>query len=137
MANRLNLVQLMGNLGRDAELRYLSNGQPKVEFTLAVDDSYKPKGGGDWVEQTQWMNIVMWGDQAERMSDQLTKGTPVYVQGKIQNRSWDDDAGVKHYRTEIIANQVAVLVRPPKREEGQAPKGRQSRSESSEALPFE
>lgn len=112
---RLNRVELIGNLGKNGELRYLANGQPKIEFTMAVDDSYKK--GNDWVNQSQWFNVVLWGDQAERMAQQLTKGTPVFVEGKLTTRSWDDDQGQKHYRTEIVARTIAVLVRPPKRDD--------------------
>lgn len=126
---RLNSIQLIGNLGKEAELRYLANGQPKVEFSLAVDDSYKK--GNDWVNQTQWFNVVFWGDQAERMVQQLTKGTPVFVAGKLTTRSWDDDKGQKHYRTEIIARQVAIMVRPPKHDEPTR------RVEDPDDLPFE
>lgn len=127
---KLNRVELIGNLGRDGELRYLASGQPKIEFTIATDDSYKGKDG-KWVDQSQWMNVVLWGDQAERMSQQLTKGTPVYVEGKLTTRSWDDDKGQKHYKTEIVARQVAVLVRPPKRDEAQ------TYSQDPDDLPFE
>jgi single-strand DNA-binding protein len=104
----LNKVMLIGNTGRDAELRYTANGTAQSQFSLAVN--HRRKGAsGDWEDATEWFNIVVFGDQAERTSQWITKGKQLYVEGRLQTRSWDDDQGVKHYRTEVIANQVLFL----------------------------
>lgn len=111
---RLNRVQLIGNLGKDAELRYTANGQPRLEFSLAVNDSYKK--GDDWVDQTEWFNIVAWGDMAEACAG-IEKGTPAFVEGKFKTRSWDGNDGQKHYKSEVIASIIRPLVKPPSREQ--------------------
>jgi len=104
----LNKVMLIGNTGRDAELRYTANGTAQSQFSLAVN--YRRRGAsGDWEDATEWVNIVVFGDQAERTSQYITKGRQLYVEGRLQTRTWDDDQGVKHYRTEVIANQVLLL----------------------------
>jgi len=104
----LNKVMLIGNSGKDAELRYTANGTAQSQFSLAVN--YRRKGAsGDWEEATEWFNIVVFGDQAERTSQYITKGKQLYIEGRLQTRTWDDDQGVKHYRTEVIANQVLFL----------------------------
>lgn len=104
----LNKVMLIGNAGKDAELRYTANGTAQSQFSLAVN--FRRKGvSGDWEEATEWFNIVVFGDQAERISQYVTKGKQVYVEGRLQTRTWDDDQGQKHYRTEVIANQVLFL----------------------------
>jgi single-strand DNA-binding protein len=104
----LNKVMLIGNAGKDAELRYLSTGTPKSEFSLAVNNRRR-NPAGEWEDQTEWFNIVIFGDQAERVSQYITKGKPLYVEGRLQTRNWDDDQGVKHYRTEIIVNTLQLL----------------------------
>jgi single-strand DNA-binding protein len=104
----LNKVMLIGNAGKDAELRYLSTGTPKSEFSLAVNNRRR-NPAGEWEEQTEWFNIVIFGDQAERVSQYITKGKPLYVEGRLQTRNWDDDQGVKHYRTEVIVNTLQLL----------------------------
>ena len=104
----LNKVMLIGNAGKDAELRYTANGTATAQFSLAVN--FRRKGAsGDWEEATEWFNIVLFADQAERLSQYITKGKQLYVEGRLQTRSWDDDQGVKHYRTEVIANTLQFL----------------------------
>ena len=104
----LNKVMLIGNAGKDAELRYLSTGTPKSEFSLAVNNRRR-NPAGEWEDQTEWFNIVIFGDQAERVSQYITKGKSLYVEGRLQTRNWDDDQGVKHYRTEVIVNTLQLL----------------------------
>lgn len=104
----LNKVMLIGNAGKDAELRYLSTGTPKSEFSLAVNNRRRNQAG-EWEDQTEWFNIVIFGDQAERVSQYITKGKSLYVEGRLQTRNWDDDQGVKHYRSEIIVNTLQLL----------------------------
>ena len=104
----LNKVMLIGNTGKDAELRYTANGTAQSQFSLAVN--FRRKGvSGDWEDATEWFNIVVFGDQAERTSQYITKGKQLYIEGRLQTRTWDDDQGQKHYRTEVIANQVLFL----------------------------
>lgn len=104
----LNRVMLIGNTGREAELRYTANGTAQSQFSLAVNFRRRA-ASGDWEDATEWFNVVVFGDQAERTSQYITKGKQLYVEGRLQTRSWDDDQGVKHYRTEVIANQILFL----------------------------
>jgi single-strand DNA-binding protein len=105
----LNKILLIGNAGRDAELRYLASGTPQAQFSLAVNNRRKNQQTGDWEDQTEWFNIVVWGDTAERISQYITKGKQVFVEGRVQTRSWEDDQGQKHYRTEVIAQTIQLL----------------------------
>jgi len=106
----LNKVMLIGNAGRDAEMRYTANGTAQTQFSLAVNSRRRGQSG-EWENQTEWFNIVMFGDRAERVSQFITKGKSLYIEGRLQTRNWDDDQGVKHYRTEVIANQIEFLDR--------------------------
>jgi single-strand DNA-binding protein len=107
----LNQVQLIGNLGNEPEMRFTPTGKAVTSFSLATSRKYKGENG-DLVEETTWHNIVTWEKLAETCNKSLHKGAPVYVGGRINNRSWLDDAGDKHYRTEIIGNQVIFLAKP-------------------------
>ena len=111
----LNKVMLIGNAGKDAELRYLANGTPQAKFSLAVNRNFKG-ADGEWKEETEWFNIVVWAALAERISQNVTKGKQIYIEGRLSTRSWDDDQGVKHYMTEVIALDLKILER---REPGQ------------------
>jgi single-strand DNA-binding protein len=105
----LNKVMLIGNLGRDPEVRSTPSGQPVATFTLATNRRWKDKGG-QRQEQTEWHNIVVWGKQAEIASQYLTKGKQIYLEGRIQTRSWDDkQSGEKKYRTEIVCDNFQML----------------------------
>ncbi len=104
----LNKVMLIGNTGKDAELRYTANGTAQSAFSLAVNNRRKG-ASGEWEDATEWFNIILFGDQAERISQYITKGKPLYVEGRLQTRTWDDDQGQKHYRTEVIANRIELL----------------------------
>ncbi|MBI4789932.1 MAG: single-stranded DNA-binding protein [Chloroflexi bacterium] len=104
----LNKVQIIGNLGRDPEMRYTPNGKPVTSFTVAVSRSWlKPEG--DRVEKTEWFNVVAWERLAEICNQYLVKGSAVYVEGRLETRSWEAENGQKHFRTEIIANEVIIL----------------------------
>ena len=110
MAGRsLNKVQLIGHLGKDAELRYTSNGQPVATFSLATDESYKPANSTEWVEKTEWHNIVAWGKLAEIVGEYGTKGRFVYVEGKLQTREWKDQNEMKRYTTEVVISEFKLL----------------------------
>ncbi|MCC6959772.1 MAG: single-stranded DNA-binding protein [Dehalococcoidia bacterium] len=105
----LNKVMLIGNAGKDAELRYMASGTPQCKFSLAVNNRRRNQATNEWEDQTEWFNILIWGDTAERVSQYITKGKPVYVEGRLQTRSWDDDQGQKHYMTEVVAQSVQLL----------------------------
>jgi single-strand DNA-binding protein len=106
----LNKVMLIGNVGRDPEMRYTANGVATTSFSLAVNFRQRSQANeGQWEDATEWFNIVCWRDLAERVSQYVTKGKQLYIEGRLQTRNWDDDQGVRHYRTEVIANQVLFL----------------------------
>jgi single-strand DNA-binding protein len=111
----LNKVMIIGNAGRDAELRYLANGTATAQFSVAVSRNFRGPDN-NWREETEWFNVVAWRELAERVSQMVTKGKQVYVEGRLQTRSWDNNEGVKQYRTELVANTVLLLER---RSEGQ------------------
>lgn len=129
----LNKVMLIGNAGKDAELRYMANGNAQAQFSVAVNHNKRNPKTNEWESETEWFNVVMWGDQAERQSQYIAKGTQVYVEGRLQTRSWEDDKGEKHYRTEVVANHVQTL---GKREGGEKPYTRGGDFEADD-LPFE
>jgi single-strand DNA-binding protein len=112
----LNKAMIIGNLGRDPEMRYTPSGQPVTQFTVAVNRNYKD-GTGEWQEETEWFRIVAWGPLAERTAEYLRKGRKVYVEGRLQTRQWEDQSGQKRYTTELIANTVTPLD-PRPRDEG-------------------
>ena len=108
MARGLNKVMIIGNLGRDPEMRYTPNGKPVTSFSVAVSRSWvKPEG--ERGEATDWFNVVAWGRLAEICSQYLTKGSMVYVEGRLETRSWEAENGQKHFRTEIVASDVNIL----------------------------
>jgi single-strand DNA-binding protein len=113
----LNKVILIGNLGRDPELRYTASGQPVATFTLATNEAWTNKSG-EREERTEWHRIVAWGKLAERCSEYLAKGRQVYVEGRLQTREWEDKEGGKRRTTEINAQQLLMLGR---REGGPGP----------------
>ncbi len=103
----LNLVQIIGNLGRDPEMRFVANGNAVVNFPVAVSRSFG--SGEERKEETEWFNVVAWGKLAEQANQYLQKGRKVYVSGRLATRSWDDNEGVKRYKTEVIANEIQFL----------------------------
>lgn len=104
----INKVILVGNLGKDPEVRTLENGAKVANFTLATSESYKNKEG-QRVTQTEWHNIVLWRGLAEIAERFLNKGNQVYIEGKIRSRSWDDKDGNKRYTTEILGDNLTML----------------------------
>ena len=104
----VNKAILVGNLGRDPELRTTPNGQSVVNFTLATSETWTDKSG-ERVERTEWHRIVVWGKTAEMCNQYLSKGRTVYVEGRIQTREWEDKDGNKRYTTEINANTVNFI----------------------------
>lgn len=107
MAGSVNKVILVGYLGADPELKYTPSSRPVCNMRLATSESWKDKDGTRQ-ERTEWHRIVVWGDLAENCQKYLAKGRPVYVEGKLQTRSWDKD-GQTHYATDIVADRVVFL----------------------------
>ena len=135
----VNKVILIGNLGRDPELRYLPSGGAVTKFSLATGAKWKDKDG-QWQDRTDWHNIVSFGRTAEVCNEYLKKGSPVYVEGRIQTRSYDDRDGNKRWITEIIAQSVRMLGRKGEPEaeipeETDQPMVEESKTED-EDLPF-
>jgi len=106
----VNKVILMGNLGKDPEIKYFESGVPKVNFSLATSETYTTKSG-EKVDSVEWHNIVLWRGLAEVAEKYLKKGDSVYIEGKIKNRSWDDADGNKKYITEIEVGNMVMLGR--------------------------
>jgi len=104
----VNKVILVGNLGRDAELRYTPGGAAVATLNLATTEVWNDKGG-QRQEKTEWHRIVLWGKQAESLQEYLTKGKQIYVEGRLQTRQWDDKDGNKRYTTEIRGDRIVLL----------------------------
>lgn len=104
----VNKVILIGNLGKDPEIRYLEGNLAKVKFSLATSEHYKDKNGNK-VEHTEWHHIVLWGGLAESAEKLLKKGMQIYLEGKIQTRDWNDKQGIKKNITEIIVDSYQLL----------------------------
>jgi single-strand DNA-binding protein len=113
----LNKAMIIGNLGRDPEMRYTPSGQAVTQFTVAVNRNYKDHDG-NWQEETEWFRVVAWGPLAERTAEHLRKGRKVYVEGRLQTRQWEGQDGQKRYTTELIAQTVTPLDPRPRGEEG-------------------
>lgn len=107
MAN-LNRIMIIGNAGKDAEMRYTASGQAQASFSVAVNHNRRNQAG-EWESETEWFNVTLFGDSAERLAPLITKGKSVYCEGRLQTRSWTSDDGQKHYRTEVIAHGVQLL----------------------------
>lgn len=109
MARSVNKVILLGNLGKDPELRYTPSGQAVARFSLATSDRWRDKNSGEWQDRTEWHTVVCWAKLAETVGQYLTKGSSVYIEGRLQTRSWDDKEGKKHYSTEVVANEMVMV----------------------------
>ncbi len=108
MARGLNKVMIIGHLGRDPEMRYTPSGRPVTSFSVATSRTWV-SAEGDRREETEWFNVVAWGSLAEICKAHLTKNQQVYIEGRLQTRGWEDDNGKKHYRTELVANEMILL----------------------------
>ena len=109
MARGVNKVILVGNLGKDPEVRYMSNGNAVCNVTLATSESWKDKQTGEQKEKTEWHTIVFYRRLAEIAGEYLKKGSQVYIEGKLQTRKWQDKSGNDRYTTEIIASEMQML----------------------------
>ena len=120
----LNKCMIIGNLGRDPEMRYTPSGQAVTQFTVAVNRNYKDQQG-ERQEETEWFRVVAWGQQAEFAAEYLRKGAKVFVEGRIQTRQWEGQDGQKRYTTELVANTIQNLERRNRDEAGDAYGGSQ------------
>jgi len=105
----INKVILVGNLGRDPEMRYTPNSIAVCSFSIATSETYKDKNSGERITQTEWHNIVLWRGLAETSEKYLRKGSKVYIEGKLKTRKWDDKQGITRYSTEIVADVMQML----------------------------
>ena len=115
----LNKVMIIGNLGRDPEMRYTPSGQAVTQFTVAVNRNFRDSQSQEWREETEWFRVVAWGPLAERTAEYLRKGRKVYVEGRLQTRQWEGQDGQKRYTTELIANTVTTLDPRPREDGGE------------------
>lgn len=111
MAGSVNKVILIGNLGKDPEVRHLENGTVVASFPLATSEVYTDRSTGEKKELTDWHNIVVWRGLAEVVEKYVRKGTKLYVEGKLKNRSWQDKEGNTRYTTEVVADEITMLSR--------------------------
>ncbi len=127
MAKGVNKVFLLGNVGKDPEIRATQGGMTIASFTLATADRQKGQDG-QWTDKTEWHNLVAFQRTAEIVRDYVKKGTQIFVEGKIQSRSWDDkESGQKRYKTEILVNELSLLGGGP----GRVTSGEESSSRGS------
>jgi single-strand DNA-binding protein len=108
MGRGLNKVIIIGNVGRDPEMRYTPSGRPVTSFSVATSRTWV-SAEGERREETEWFNVVAWGQLAEICKAHLTKNQQVYVEGRLQTRGWEDETGKKHFRTELVANEMILL----------------------------
>lgn len=108
----INKVILVGNLGKDPEVRYLENGTAVCSFPLATSETYTDRNSGEKKTQTEWHNVVLWRKLAEIGEKYLKKGSQIYIEGKLRTRSWEDQSGQKKYTTEVIGDILQLLGRP-------------------------
>jgi len=137
----LNKCMIIGNLGRDPEMRYTPSGQAVTQFTVAVNRNYKDQQG-ERQEETEWFRVVAWGQQAEFAAEYLRKGAKVYVEGRIQTRQWEGQDGQKRYTTELVANTIQNLERRARDDAGDGgsqlpPEPRAPRAAAGQSKPSE
>lgn len=133
----VNKVILVGNLGRDPEVKRTQSNVPVANFTVATSDRWKDKNSGEWKESTEWHRVVMWRGLAEVAERYLKKGKQVYIEGRLETRKWTDSSGNDRYTTEIVASDMQML--GPKGEQ-RAPGGfeapPQNEPDDDDSLPF-
>ena len=108
MSRGLNKVMVIGHLGKDPEMRYTPSGRPVTTFSVAVSRSWNT-ADGERRSETEWFNIVSWGNLAEICKQYLHKGQQVYIEGRLQTRRWEDKEGQKHTNVEVVANEMMML----------------------------
>ncbi len=137
MAGSVNKVILIGNLGRDPEMRYLENGVGVARFSIATSESFTDKNTGEKREITDWHNIVLWRGLAKVAETYLKKGMKVYVEGKLKTRSWQDENNQTRYSTEVVADQMTMLSRAEGNNSGGQQQNYPSSVENKPAQPME
>jgi single-strand DNA-binding protein len=110
-------VSIIGNLGRDPEMRYTPTGKPVTQFSVAVNQSTKNQQTGEWVEETDWFRVSVFGDRAERAAEQLRKGNRVFVDGRFRTREFEGNDGQKRTSLDVIADNVINLEKRPREDE--------------------
>ena len=128
----INKVLLLGNLGRDPELRSTPKGNSVLNFPMATSRRWKDRETEKVHDETDWHRIVVWGRQAEVLSEYLKKGSQVHVEGRLQTRSWSDNDSVKRYTTEIVASRIQMLGRPEDRRAPESVEEPEAPSEAAE-----
>jgi single-strand DNA-binding protein len=108
MGRGLNKVMIIGYVGRDPEMRYTPSGRPVTSFSVATSRTWT-SSEGERREETEWFNVVAWGNLAEICKAHLKKDQQVYIEGRLQTRGWEDETGKKHFRTELVANEMILL----------------------------
>src|SRR5208282_6619278 len=136
MAKSVNKVILVGNLGKDPELKHTGSGTAVATMTVATNERFKDKNG-EWQDKTEWHNVVLWQRLAEIAAEYLKKGRSVYVEGRLQTRSWEDKQGQKRYTTEIVASDLVLLGGGGGREEGGGSRGSSRGSDFDQSGPTE
>jgi single-strand DNA-binding protein len=131
MSRGLNKVMIIGNLGRDPEMRYTPSGKPVTTFSVATSRTWNTSEG-EKRDETEWFNVVAWSSLAEICKQYLSKGQQVYIEGRLQTRHWDDQEGNKHTSVEIVANEMIIL--SERRETGDA--SAESDANEEEEFPF-
>ena len=109
MARSLNKVMLIGNLGKDPEVRHLENGTTVANFAIATSESYKDRNSGEIITTTDWHNVVIWRGLADVAEKYLKKGDKVYLEGKLRSRSYQDQQGITKYITEVVVDDMVML----------------------------
>ena len=108
MSRGLNKVMLIGRLGRDPEMRFTPSGRPVTTFSIGTTRRWSTSDG-ERRSETEWFNVVAWGNLAEICNQHLARGQQVYIDGRLQTRSWEDNNGQRHFRTEVVANEMIIL----------------------------
>lgn len=121
----VNKVILVGNLGKDPEVRHLESGVPVASFSLATSETYKDRNSGERKTVTEWHNVVLWRGLAEVAEKYLKKGDQVYIEGKLRTRQWEGDNGTR-YTTEVIGDNMTMLGGRPRQEDSYAPPAAQT-----------
>jgi len=129
----LNKVMIIGYLGRDPEMRYTPAGRPVTSFSVATTRGWT-NSNGERREETEWFNVVAWGNLAEICKQRLRKGQQVYIEGRLQTRGWEDAEGKKHFRTELVAQEMIILGSRPQSLEEQPETGEEELSAGEEAV---
>ena len=132
----LNKVMLIGNLGKDPEVRFTASGQAVASFSLATSEKFKGKSG-EWEERTEWHNITLWGKLAEIAGEYLSKGKTIFVEGRLQTRKWQDKSGNDRYTTDIVGDKMQMLSPKGEKSGGEISSAPKNSSSSYEEPPFQ